>query len=100
MKYYLVKFNSNWADEMSIYGHLAMKEKEYLVWKNRIDSFKFPINCYVGTNEDIDITKADYSTQEISEQEYKTLKKLKLLDIGSSNCITLEYHEENEGALE
>jgi len=89
-KYYLLSISTNWADEMTVEGHLALTQKEFDKWKARFDKLNFPVRVYVGTNEDLDVYKDDIKIQSITESDYKTLKKLGLKDIGHTNCIDIE----------
>ena len=53
MKYTLIKWSSNWADEMNIEGFTVVKNKYADLLKERILSFKHHLTMGVGTNEEI-----------------------------------------------
>jgi len=95
--YNLVSIHTNWADEMDIDGYVAMTPKDFENWKARIAKIKFPIEIGVGTNEDVQIDKNDFKIKKITEQDYKTLKKLGLAASGHTNCIELEYYRDADG---
>lgn len=84
---YLVKEDSNWADEFGLQGFKLVKadnEEEVIeqVVRNCTDKDeKFPIELYFGTNEFQEYdTKEDLindlSIQEITEDDVKVLLKL------------------------
>lgn len=78
---YLVKYKSNWADEMNIYGLALLTEED----KSYIESLKLGVEYYlthhVGTNEDIEYKSLEglldcYTWTRITESEYQTLNRL------------------------
>jgi hypothetical protein len=79
--YYLVKYQSDWADEMDIFGLdlLTDTDKEY--FERLAPSHDSPLVHNVGTNEDIKYTSKEqlldcYEWVSITQQEYEILKKL------------------------
>ena len=97
MKYTLVNYNSNWADEIDIEGFVVMPSEEWNDIKLFLSKYKVEFEYYVGTNEEIYYADgieilADYSTKSITEEEYKTLENLKLKRLGFIGPIeSLEY---------
>lgn len=80
MKYYLVKYEDDYADEFSVYG-LALLTDEDKKFFNSITQEQLPITHYIGTNEEIKYTNLSnlldcYVWIEISELEYNLLDKL------------------------
>lgn len=71
MKYFLVKENSNYADEFDIKGFKIFKaESEEILReeiKNKVlDGDEFPLEKYFGTNEAIEINNEEELWQNIS----------------------------------
>lgn len=54
MKYVLVLFNDNWADEMDISGFDILTESNWENIKASMSKLKFPFTIYCGTNEEIE----------------------------------------------
>lgn len=85
---YLVKYESDWADEMDIEGLALLTEED----KSRIESLiskrsSYPQTHHVGTNEEIEYCSSEelvprYTWTPITEDEYKTLHKLIGSDYG------------------
>ena len=81
MKYYLLKYDDNYADEFDISGFRVYDEPGYDSFKERVKSAKYPQERYFGTNEFVEFDSAkDYlkriDISEISEIEAKVLMKL------------------------
>lgn len=82
MEHVLVKYSSNWADEMDIDGFCLMTKGEYLDWVADWTTFFKQIDgeayCYcIGTNEDIPYEDAegffnDFEGKYITEDHYNT----------------------------
>jgi hypothetical protein len=81
MKYYLVRFRNNWADEFNVTGAFLINEHEYKMVHEIFDEHKDEIvSCSFGTNEGWDDETLEdftssYSFHEISEDEMVVLKK-------------------------
>lgn len=79
----LVKYDSNWADEMDINGFKVLTDKQ---WEKYQRDFKkhFKEECYtyyVGTNEEIEYSdfeefRNNFNVSEITDEEAAVLKKL------------------------
>lgn len=86
MKYYLLRYADNWADEMDLEGYVVLDEEEHAAFQqklNALDGFTF----VVGTNEDIEYdSKEDLEAvidiEEITEADVDVLEKLDLLSVG------------------
>jgi len=92
MKYFLVKENSNWADEFDLEGFKVFKSKsldslkstllsQFVAERGKTEEDPFPTECSFGTNEYIEIESEEEFFEsltiiEINEDEYKCLKKL------------------------
>lgn len=103
MKYYLIEINTNWADEMDINAYSAKTELEFFAWQDKLNKYKFrfPVEMYIGTNEELTITPGDFKVREIHETEYKALESLKLLEYGFVELIndfdqSLEEDDEDD----
>lgn len=84
---YLVKYKSDWADEMDIYGLRLLTEEDKTDIERLIRNNNYPLTHYVGTNEEIEYhsfeeLKPRYIWTPITEDEYKTLHKLIGSDYG------------------
>lgn len=87
MKYYLVRYNGNWADEFDVYFHQVMSEGELKEAKDTIAATDW--NCeefYFGTNEALDFSTSELMSflnraEEITEEQFKVLEELDLLSI-------------------
>lgn len=79
----LVKYDSNWADEMDIDGFKVLTNEQ---WEKYQQDFKkhFKEECYsyyVGTNEEIEYSDfdefiSDFKASEITNEEAAVLEKL------------------------
>ena len=92
MKYYLAKYDDNWADEMDIVGIRLFNEEEYVEFQKTLDKFKKyraegkfrHQEHYVGTNEFVYIDEiALPNFTEISETTYNELKPIFRWTFGS-----------------
>jgi len=83
----LVKWEDNWADEMDLEGHFVIEKVEWEKISEDFSNHTEEIIYCVGTNEDIEYANgtealAQFTTTEITEDEYQTLEKLDLLSSG------------------
>lgn len=82
MKNFLVKEDGNWADEFDLAGFKILKKESLSkVKESLIDGREFPCEIYFGTNEAQEYSSkkeffADLTIKEITEEEYRLLKKL------------------------
>jgi hypothetical protein len=80
-KNYLIKWESNWADEMDVSGFVVATEKELDEWKTILKNRKTGFMFYIGTNEELyyDSGKqllSECKIKEITKEEAVVLKKL------------------------
>lgn len=96
MNYYLVKYNSNYADEFDVYFHTVMDENELAKAKKEVENWEFEWNeYYFGTNESIEVSKEDLlecleGAREISEDEREVLFQLDLLHISFGDGLNFD----------
>jgi hypothetical protein len=50
----LVKWDTNWADEMDIAGFAIMERKTWNEYKENLRKKKHPFSICIGTNEEIE----------------------------------------------
>lgn len=87
MKYYLVKYNGNYADEFDVYFHQVMSEEELRITKQAIGRTNWECeDFYFGTNEWIDVSTEDLLkwlqlAQEITPEQFKVLEDLELTSV-------------------
>lgn len=55
----LVKCEFDWADEMDVYGFSTFEPREWEYVCKEINAIEYPIDWYVGTNEEITFDSAD-----------------------------------------
>lgn len=83
-KYLLVKVYDDWADEISTEGFFTTTQEELDETYEAIKEYfkeNNSLTYYIGTNEEITHESYEdvvgcFRTQEITKQEYTTLKKL------------------------
>lgn len=81
-RYYLYKFEDNWADEADFSGFAVFTEEEKRMHEAGIKkAFKNGGSICFGTNEDNDYdsyedVESTFSFEEITKQEYFTIKRL------------------------
>lgn len=86
MDYYLVKYKGDWADEMSIYGHMVLNQEKYETYLSGLNELK-KLKFHCGSNQEIyyssnDELKKDLEFIKITENETNTLEKLGLTFVG------------------
>lgn len=116
MKYYLLNFTDNYADEFDVYGFKVLTEEEYLKQKEssekafelRLEAAKNskygPNDCVeigFGTNESVEFYSFEnymdsIKVMEINEDEYNVLAKLfksygNRVSYGFDHFFPLEY---------
>lgn len=85
---YLLKIETNWADEIDIDGACILTKKEYEKFTQKTSEFEEDENFYmcVGTNEEIDCewcnVANDFEVIEITEEQANVLKQLGMSSIG------------------
>ena len=101
MKRYLLKINTNWADEIDIDGCCVLTEEQYKKFITITEQMEkdSPFYMCIGTNEEIECywnqVANDFSIKEITEEQFRVLESLDILDIGFANSFyeTIVYDE-------
>lgn len=87
MKYYLVKFYDDWADEFDVEGFMCLTESEYQTMIEDARSVLYPRTKYFGTNEFFEYCSFEdwvdhLEIKEISKEQYDTLDHVGLSSFG------------------
>lgn len=88
MKYYLVQYYGNYADEFDVYFHEVMSEAELEEAKDIIGKTDWRRKeFYFGTNEYIDVSTEELmenlsAAREITGEQFQVLQELGLVRIG------------------
>lgn len=88
-KYYLLKYDYNWADEADFRGFQLVDQKGLDAINKGIDEAYYPREHYFGTNEEIIFEDASEVREgieviEITHIDYETLKNLFGMGFGST----------------
>jgi len=80
MKYYLIQYKYDYADEFDVYGFKVVNEKELNDINEIIDNIKYPKEFYFGTNEALVFNNPKEAREgmkiiEIIQSEYDVFKK-------------------------
>ena len=104
MKYYLVRYNGNWADEFDVYFHQVMSGKELNELEDAVASTDWEREeFYFGTNEALDFSTSELlkwinAAEPITEEQFKVLEELDLLSVSFGDGLNwdsiLEYANE------
>lgn len=97
MKYYLLTFNEDWANEHNVPALECFKEEDFIKWKK----LKIYPSAYLGNNGDnfmddeqgktgAELLKSYVSSRLVDESFYKTFHKAGLSDLSLSNVFDLE----------
>lgn len=85
MKYYLVAYDGNYADEFDVYFHTVMTEEELKQAKEDVSTWEDneEREFYFGTNEEIYVIKEEVLeclnyAREITEEEIEVLARLRI----------------------
>jgi hypothetical protein len=92
MKYYLVKYEDNYADEFDIQGFRIFTEVELKAFKTLVKTAKYPQEVYFGTNESISYD----SFTDYTEEEASLLTKLFGYDTTTEYGFFLNPEEQDE----
>jgi len=95
----LVKWSSNWADEMDIEGVDIMRKTKWEALKKKILSKK-NFCIYIGTNEEIDYSSgedllSEIKVKRISPEEEKVVKKFIGSSFGHTSFLYILDEEES-----
>ncbi len=99
MQHVLVKWSSNWADEMDIEGFRIMKQEEWEAYKKEVRKKKY-FCIYVGTNEDIEYSSgedllAEIKVKKITPEEERIIRKFIGSTFGNTNFLFAKENEED-----
>jgi len=80
-KYFLVKWEGNWADEADFIGFTTMNEENWIQYKNRLEKHEESFEFSVGTNEEVEYENGkellrDIRITEINENECDVINKI------------------------
>lgn len=101
-KYYLVKYNGNYADEFDVYFHDVMTEEDLLNLKHAVSKTHWEDKeFYFGTNECLTLSTEEIMEElsinaiEITKEQFKVLLELKLNSIKFGNYLNWDeiYNE-------
>lgn len=98
MKYYLVKQDANWGDEMDVSGFCVLSKTEYKKRIDKIKKYKDEIEVYIGTNESLEFDngkqfiKSCLTVEEISKSDADVLSKyFSGFDKDDNICTIIEF---------
>ena len=97
----LLQWDSNWADEMDIYGFAIMDKEEWEEYKKYLHDRKGGFTLYIGTNEDIEYSNGrellnEITVTEISDREAGTVEKLFGDEAGFTEFLGVEDSEDED----
>jgi len=87
MKYYLVRYRGNWADEFDVYFHMVMSGEELNELKVTIASTDWEEEeFHFGTNEYLTFSTSELlqwldESEPITKEQFKVLEELDLLSV-------------------
>lgn len=95
----LVKWDSNWADEMDVEGFIIMERKAWNEFKANARKITHPFSICVGTNEEIDYETGkdlldELTGKDITPEEKSTIKKFFGESGGFTSFLNLPEEEE------
>jgi hypothetical protein len=96
----LLQWDSNWADEMDIYGFSVMDKQEWEEYAKYLLDRKEGFTFYIGSNEEIEYENGrelldEITVTEISEREAATVDKLFGGEGGFTDFLGVEDDEED-----
>ena len=97
MKYYLVQYYGNYADEFDVYFHNALSEDQLNKAKEIVNGWEDEYGVFgFGTNEDVKICKEELieildGATLLTDEQYKVLDELGLTRIKFGDCLDLDY---------
>lgn len=97
MKYYLVAYDGNYADEFDVYFHAVMSEEEWKDAKRIIGKTEWiQREFWFGTNENIDVNTAELmeclnNSKELTEEQFKVLQELELTHISFGDGLNWDH---------
>lgn len=97
IKYYLVKYNGNYADEFDVYFHTVMTDEELDSTKKIISETNWKEkDFYFGTNEWIEVSTNELlsalnNAVQITEEQFKVLQELDVEHIGFGDGLNWNW---------
>lgn len=97
MKYYLVQYYGNYADEFDVYFHNVLSEDQLNKAKEIVNGWEDEYGVFgFGTNEDVEICKEELiemldEATPLTDEQYKVLNELGLTRIKFGDCLDLDY---------
>lgn len=96
MKYYLIKYDGNYADEFDVYFHSVVDENTLLDIRRGIEDWEYEWNeYYFGTNESLEISRDDAlealdAAILLTDEQYKVLEDLELLRVSFGDGLNFD----------
>lgn len=92
-KILLVKFKTNWADEIDFEEYAIMNEKDYYEMLKYIKylAIKEYNEFNIGTNEEIELREEDFSKQILTKEEERILRNTILKNNGTTLNFPKDY---------
>jgi len=100
-KYYLVEWDSNWADEIDVTGFAVFKGEDLKQYKEKLQQHKSNITFYIGTNEEIEYKNGqavldDLTITEIEFSDFRTIQYLFDGSYGFTNFLECGDDEDED----
>jgi len=97
----LLQWDSNWADEMDIYGFSLMDKEDWLDYKKYLKERKRGFTFYIGTNEEIEYRNGkelldEITVTEITDKEAATVEKLFSGEGGFTDFLCVEEDDDDD----
>ena len=76
----LLKWSTNWADEMDIEGYILTTKDKSDDWKKKLKEVDYSFSLQIGTNEDIEYSSgedliSEVTTKTLADEEFAVIKK-------------------------
>lgn len=100
-EYVLLKWDSNWSDEMDVSGFSTMLKTDWEKYEKFLESYDSTIEFYIGTNESIGYANGaelleEIWVEEITVSEYNTIEKFFEGSWGFTEFLEVEEEEYGE----
>ena len=97
----LLQWDSNWADEMDIYGFSLMEKADWVEYKKYLHDLKGGFTFYIGTNEEIEYSNGrellnEITVTEITDKEAATVEKLFGGEGGFTDFLSVEEEDDED----
>lgn len=97
----IIKWDSNWADEMDIQGFVIVDAKAAKEFKDQLKTVKNGFTVCIGTNEDIEYSNgkdmlSDLTFEDLSEDEAETIINAIGDEYGHTSFYQEWWNEEDE----